>query len=67
MKILPNSGRVGHSEGLTPALVVDVAPDQAVPEPPVTEPVQAGLDVVRELPQHGDLTLSQDHICSLPH
>ena len=63
---LPCSVWIGDSEGLTPALVVDVAPDDGVPVPPVAEPVEARLDVVRQLPQHGDLTLPQDHICSLP-
>ena len=63
---LPCSVWIGDSEGLTPALVVDVAPDDGVPVPPVPDPVEARLHVVRDLPQHGDLTLSKDHICSLP-
>ena len=57
---------IGHSEGLTPSLVVDVSPDDGVPVPPVPDPVEARLHVVRDLPQHGDLTLSKDHICSFP-
>ena len=59
--------RVGlHIEGLTPALVVDVPPDDGVPVAPVAEPVDPALDVVRYLPGHRHLALAQDHVGSLP-
>ena len=57
---------IGDSEGLTPSLVVDVSPDDGVPVAPVSDPVEARLHVVRDLPQHGDLTLAQENIGSLP-
>ena len=67
VEYVPSMASVGlHIEGLTPALVVDVPPDDGVPVAPVSEPVDPGLHIVWHLPQHRHLTLPEDDVSPLP-